>query len=146
MATIRPRNSKEPSFDIHHDEMDSDESLEEHAQTMQESISQLDEEEYEEHNQYEDSDYSDESDGVVDPTVLEDMEKFQQTFKGIKDRFRLINRIGEGNQPSPVITLYIDAFKVHFLLYTKQKISYTNTSTMNGTSRKRKALNGNHHP
>ncbi|KAH8661546.1 kinase-like domain-containing protein [Tricladium varicosporioides] len=42
------------------------------------------------------SDYSDESDEVVDPTVREDMDKFMETFKGIKERFRLINRIGEG--------------------------------------------------
>lgn len=39
---------------------------------------------------------SDESYSVVDDDVLEDMERLQDTFKGIKDRFRLINRIGEG--------------------------------------------------
>lgn len=44
----------------------------------------------------EESEYSEESDDEVDPAVQEDMEKFQATFKGIKERFRLINRIGEG--------------------------------------------------
>ena len=42
------------------------------------------------------SEYSEESEEEVDPAVQEDMDKFQATFKGIKDRFRLINRIGEG--------------------------------------------------
>ena len=42
------------------------------------------------------SEASDESDGVVDPGVQEDMRRLEGTFKGIKERFRLINRIGEG--------------------------------------------------
>ncbi|KFY08558.1 hypothetical protein V492_06124 [Pseudogymnoascus sp. VKM F-4246] len=42
------------------------------------------------------SDWSEESEEEVDPAVQEDMDKFVATFKGIKDRFRLINRIGEG--------------------------------------------------
>lgn len=42
------------------------------------------------------SDWSEESEEDVDPAVQEDMDKFEATFKGIKDRFRLINRIGEG--------------------------------------------------
>lgn len=87
MAAIRLRNAKVP-FDIHHDEMDPDESLEE----QEESESRAEMEEDDAQN----SDFSDDSDGVVDPSVAEDMEKFQETFKGIKDRFRLINRIGEG--------------------------------------------------
>jgi cell division control protein 7 len=32
----------------------------------------------------------------VDESVAEDMRKLEITFKGISDRFRLINRIGEG--------------------------------------------------
>ena len=43
------------------------------------------------------SDWSEESEEEVDPAVQEDMDKFVATFKGIKDRFRLINRIGEGS-------------------------------------------------
>jgi cell division control protein 7 len=43
------------------------------------------------------SDDSDESDDTVDPAVAEDIARFQETFKGITERFRLINRIGEGN-------------------------------------------------
>lgn len=91
MAALRPRNAKAP-FEIHHDEMDPDESLEEAHEEMGESRA-----EEEEDDDAQQSDFSDESDMIVDPSVLEDMEKFQDTFKGIKDRFRLINRIGEGN-------------------------------------------------
>jgi cell division control protein 7 len=32
----------------------------------------------------------------VDETVREDMAKLEDTFPGISDRFRLVNRIGEG--------------------------------------------------
>lgn len=51
-------------------------------------------------DQYYESDYSEESEEEIDPAVQEDMDKFQATFKGIKERFRLINRIGEGKHPS----------------------------------------------
>jgi cell division control protein 7 len=93
MATIRPRNAKAP-FEIHHDEVDGDESMYEQDQAMDESRGDMEEENYQQLDDYSDSD---ESDGVVDASVQEDMNKFQETFKGIKDRFRLINRIGEGN-------------------------------------------------
>jgi cell division control protein 7 len=43
-----------------------------------------------------DSDCSEESSGSIDPAVKEDMEKFQASFEGISEKFRLINRIGEG--------------------------------------------------
>ena len=43
-----------------------------------------------------DSETSDTTDDAVDPSILEDIEKFNETFKGISDRYRLINRIGEG--------------------------------------------------
>lgn len=46
--------------------------------------------------EYFESDYSEESEEEIDPAVQEDMDKFQATFRGIKERFRLINRIGEG--------------------------------------------------
>lgn len=40
----------------------------------------------------EESDYEEE----VDESVREDMDKLEDTFPGISDRFRLVNRIGEG--------------------------------------------------
>ncbi|KAL1633361.1 Cell division control protein 7 [Neofusicoccum ribis] len=33
---------------------------------------------------------------IVDESVAEDMDRFEETFKGINKRYRLINRIGEG--------------------------------------------------
>jgi cell division control protein 7 len=89
MATVRPRNAKAP-FEIHHDEMEGDESLDEGDRVMEESRGDMEEED----GEY--SEVSDDSDGVIDASVQEDMDKFQETFKGIKDRFRLINRLGEG--------------------------------------------------
>lgn len=38
----------------------------------------------------------DESDEDVDDSVVEDMKKLEDSFRGISKRFRLINRIGEG--------------------------------------------------
>lgn len=107
MASTRPRTSKQ-SFEIHHDphydvnEMPDDEEEEEMEMQEVEGIEELEESEQEQdfdrseeanNDGYSDSD---ESDHVVEPAVQEDMDKFQATFKGIKDRFRLINRIGEG--------------------------------------------------
>ena len=36
----------------------------------------------------------------VDESVREDMNKLEDTFPGISDRFRLVNRIGEGKSSS----------------------------------------------
>jgi cell division control protein 7 len=88
MATIRPR-AKVP-FEIHHDSMERDE-LDEDLETIEESRAEGDDDQEDDY-----SEKSDESDDVVDAAVQEDMLRFQETFKGIKERFRLINRIGEG--------------------------------------------------
>jgi len=91
MATIRPRNAKVP-FEIHHDVLDRTESLDGEDQVMEESRDERNEVDVQE-EEY--SDTSDE-DEVADPVLQEDMIKFQDTFKGINERFRLIGRIGEG--------------------------------------------------
>jgi len=39
---------------------------------------------------------SSDDDSDPDASVLEDMERFEQSFKGITKRYKLINRIGEG--------------------------------------------------
>jgi cell division control protein 7 len=88
MATIRSRHAPKV-FDIHEDEMREEEV--EDDQATEESRGEEDEED----GRGKDYD-SEESDSIVDPVVQEDMDKFQDTFKGIKERFRLINRIGEG--------------------------------------------------
>jgi len=89
MATIRPRAPQEP-FNIHHDDMD--ESMEENDEMEESKVEDGEEMEVEDNS--EDSD----SDQDVDASVKEDIRKFQETFKGINERFRLINRIGEGKQ------------------------------------------------
>ena len=86
MAT---RTSRTP-FQIHHDD-DRDE-LNEDLEPLEDSRVEDDEDDQEE-DSAEDSDYSDDN---IDPAIQEDMLRFQETFTGIKDRFRLINRIGEG--------------------------------------------------
>jgi cell division control protein 7 len=88
MATVRPRLEKE-AFEIHHDE--TEESME---QLGAAEDSRIDEGEDMEVDGYSES--SDDTDVVVDVSVQHDMDKFQETFQDIKDRFRLINRIGEG--------------------------------------------------
>ncbi|EKD14978.1 uncharacterized protein L3040_003825 [Drepanopeziza brunnea f. sp. 'multigermtubi'] len=92
MATIirQHRNGNAKSFSIHHDPMDGDESVDDEEHGMDDSRI----EEPEEHDDAY-SDTSEESDGAVDPVVQEDMNKIQES-KGIKNRYRLINRIGEG--------------------------------------------------
>ncbi|KAI1609263.1 cell division control protein 7 [Exophiala viscosa] len=42
------------------------------------------------------SEDSEESDDEVDESVIEDMRKLEESFKGISAKYRLINRIGEG--------------------------------------------------
>lgn len=42
------------------------------------------------------SEDSEESDDEVDESVIEDMRKLEESFKGISQKYRLINRIGEG--------------------------------------------------
>ncbi|KAK5169011.1 uncharacterized protein LTR77_006320 [Saxophila tyrrhenica] len=51
---------------------------------------------------------SDEEDGI-DHEVLDDMERFEQSFKNISQRYRLINRIGEGT--------FSTVYKAEDLLY-----------------------------
>ncbi|KAH0565322.1 hypothetical protein GP486_001283 [Trichoglossum hirsutum] len=52
---------------------------------------------------------SDGSDDTPDEAVQDDIEKFKNTFKGIAQRFRLINRIGEGT--------FSTVYKAEDLLY-----------------------------
>ena len=42
------------------------------------------------------------SEEELEQSVAEDMARFEDTFKGISDRYRLINRIGEGNTMHPI--------------------------------------------
>jgi cell division control protein 7 len=113
MATVRPRNTRTP-FEIHTDVVEQEEALEEEEVVIDESRGEMEGVEEEDEGEYSDA-YSDDSDDVVDPKVQEDMDRFQETFKGIKERFRLINRIGEGNSflvcsQSTILTRYRNIF------------------------------------
>jgi cell division control protein 7 len=92
METTRARDSRIP-FEIHEDRPETDNCSHDEQYDLLGNEGD-DQDQDEEQDRY--SEASDESDGVVDEGVLEDMERLQDTFKGIKDRFRLINRIGEG--------------------------------------------------
>lgn len=52
---------------------------------------------------------SEDDDDDIDDAVLEDMERFEQSFKNITQRYRLINRIGEGT--------FSTVYKAEDLLY-----------------------------
>jgi cell division control protein 7 len=39
----------------------------------------------------------------IDDAVADDMERFEASFEGISDRYRLINRIGEGELPLAIL-------------------------------------------
>lgn len=97
MATIRPRNPRIP-FEIHHDHDEQGSESEEEGEGYRAAQVAMEESEGIDQESIQDDGYSDsdESDFTVDPVVQEDMDKFEETFKGIKERFRLINRIGEG--------------------------------------------------
>jgi cell division control protein 7 len=94
MATVRARQAGVP-FEIHDEEAVIDESAPE--EYLEEPMDEDDEATQDlEIDDDRFSETSEESDGIVDSSVQEDMDKFEETFQGIKDRFRLINRIGEG--------------------------------------------------
>lgn len=48
------------------------------------------------HVAYSEEDEDEQSEDEVDDTVAEDMKKLEENFKGISQKYRLINRIGEG--------------------------------------------------
>ena len=47
----------------------------------------------------EQTDEYDEDEDDIDDSVAEDMKKLEESFKGISQKYRLINRIGEGLHP-----------------------------------------------
>lgn len=126
-------------FDIHREIPDSAEEDNNELIMDSEDMEQLDKQ-TEVPDAYYESDYSEESEEEVDPAVQEDMEKFQATFKGIKDRFRLINRIGEGKF---VVNCCLQLHnsnntQAHSPPSTKPKTSATTNTTTTGTSKRRR--------
>jgi cell division control protein 7 len=95
MATIRPRSAKEP-FEIHHDELEEESTYDEHGSFDSDVGDSVATKPWETEQKDWDQDSSSDLDEPIDSSVLQDMDKFEASFKDIKDRFRLINRIGEG--------------------------------------------------
>ena len=60
-------------------------------------VSSTDEEETHAEEEDGSSSSDSESDEDVDESVLEDMRKLEESFAGISQQYRLINRIGEGS-------------------------------------------------
>ena len=71
-----------------------------HEQTFSDAIKEHSDDEashgQEDYYSEEEIDMSDEEEPEVEESVQEDIYKFEQSFQGISERFRLINRIGEG--------------------------------------------------
>jgi hypothetical protein len=152
MATIRSRQHVKADIEIYDEELEIDESdVEETHYSMADDIDldqpveEEEEEEIEDDDTYSES--SEESDGAVDILVQEDMDKFQETFKGIKDRYRLINRIGEGKFSVAFIELWFSShtFQGHFLQYIRLKTSNTMSTTTPGIWKRKRIPNGHPH-
>lgn len=93
MTSIRSRQSQREAFHIHDDEREIQDS-----EPEQDPDHSMGEEDDTEHAQDDGDDFeSSDEDEEVDSMVQEDIEKFQEGFVGIRERFRLIKRIGEGN-------------------------------------------------
>ena len=71
-----------------------------HEQTFSDAIKEHsgDEASHEQEGYYSDEevDMSDEEEPEVEESIQEDIQRFEQSFQGISERFRIINRIGEG--------------------------------------------------
>jgi hypothetical protein len=73
----------------------------------------------------------------VDESVKEDMRKLEETFAGISDRFRLINRIGEGKYPLALDEEFFandGSSKGLSRLFTRPKTSSTTIMRITGIS------------
>jgi len=57
-------------------------------QVLEDDKDDLEEEAFDEYEEDEDD---------IDDSVAEDMKKLEESFKGISQKYRLINRIGEGS-------------------------------------------------
>jgi hypothetical protein len=82
---------------------------------------------------------SEENEEPPDDLVAEDMRRLESSFVGISKRFRLINRIGEGQIRSPVLSrnaFYSRAFVLQGRSqpFTRPKISFMITTSTTGST------------
>jgi hypothetical protein len=146
MATTRAQNAK-IAFNVYNDksiEAGSMEYAEEEATEVEDQEDDEDDQEDSQpsNNTHYDSDDSEES---VNDSVEKDINKFKHTIPGIGSRFRLIKRIGEGENLFKLWNAF-SHFKAHSLPYIKRKILATMITVIAGTlTRETVPLNGLHH-
>lgn len=107
-----------------------------------------------EQSRSEESEVSDdlsENGGEVDASVQAEMDKLETTFDEIGLKFRLIDRIGEGNESRRQIISLVESPDLCSLqalspLFTKPKIYTMTTIRMTGTSNQEMPRNGRHLP
>jgi len=87
MAAIRRPRTADDLVPVHTDAMYDEHSEGETEDAMDESRGPLEES---------GCTHSDESEDEVENSVAEDMRQFEESFRNISQRYRLINRIGEG--------------------------------------------------
>lgn len=89
MATVKRMRMTTNEVDVHRDQREHvyDEAETEEAEQMDESRGPLEES---------GCTHDGESEEEVEECVAEDMERFEQSFRNITQRYKLINRIGEG--------------------------------------------------
>lgn len=76
-------------------------------------------------------DYEEEED-TIDDSVAEDMKKLEESFKGISQQYRLINRIGEGklHQSLHILSSGINRVQEHSLQFTRPSNYFTKRTSM----------------
>ncbi|TKX26081.1 serine/threonine-protein kinase-6 [Elsinoe australis] len=120
MATVkRARLTAEP-LRVHEDHVYEDNSEEETEDAMDESKDPMEES---------GCTRSDDSEEEIEDAVLEDIQNFEQTFRDINKRYRLINRIGEGT--------FSTVYKAEDLLYDHYKNEWDVDEKENATTTKR---------
>jgi hypothetical protein len=139
MAVEKPQPLTRDSFPIHEDpeEMDGQEVGGRFVDQLAAPVYQ------EQWNSEEDETEEEDEEEEVDETVLEDMRKLEMTFKGISERFRLINRIGEGDVlASALLSNDTNKHQEHSQPSIKPKTSSTiNTATI-GTKTANTTMSG----
>ena len=125
----RRRSMGHPAIAIHEDVNDQDlQTRRVRKMSAQESLHQEQDEQ--------DGDMSDETDSEDEPdeSVMEDMKKLEESFEGISQKYRLINRIGEGQHIQRGIGNPSNMPQVPFRPYTKRSSCFTSTTSMTRTS------------
>jgi len=83
---------------------------------------------------YSDEDDDEPSEDEVDDTVAEDMKKLEENFKGISQKYRLINRIGEGMLVRPETRPLSNPLQAPFPPSTKPNASTSHTTKIARTN------------